>query len=195
MSTTVLRPAVLLDRDGTLIRERHYLGDPDRVELLPGVGVGLRRLAAAGLPLVVVSNQSGLGRGLLTPAQVDLVDERMVRLLEQQGAALAAIYRCPHAPDQGCACRKPAPGLALEAAAALGLDLGASFVVGDKASDLGLARAVGATGVLVRSGYGLRTEADPGAAGALVADGISAAADMILARVARVLLGAGSPEG
>jgi len=156
------RRFVLLDRDGTLNVERHYLADPGRLELLPGVPEALRRLRGAGLGLVVLTNQSGVGRGYFDRAAVDRVHDRLHELLAEAGVALDGIYVCPHGPDDGCACRKPDVGLALAAAAEHDFDPAAAVVVGDKAADVHLGRNLGATAVLVRTGYGevtLRDEA------------------------------------
>jgi D-glycero-D-manno-heptose 1,7-bisphosphate phosphatase len=148
------RRFVLLDRDGTLNVERHYLADPEQVELLPGVIPGLRLLQTHDLGLVVLTNQSGLARGYFDRAALAAVHARLRHLLAEAGIDLAAIHVCPHGPDDGCTCRKPAPGLALAAAAEHGFDLAQSFVIGDKGSDVELGRAVGATTILVRTGYG-----------------------------------------
>ena len=150
-----LRPAILLDRDGTVIVEKSYLADPAGVELAPGAGAGLRRLAAAGFTLVVVSNQSGIARGFMTDADVAAVNARTAELLRAEGVEIAGWYHCPHGPEASCACRKPAPGLAHQAARDLGLDLRRSVVIGDKPSDIGLGDAVGAGGVLVLTGHGV----------------------------------------
>lgn len=150
------RPGVLIDRDGTLIEDRHYLADPDGVVLIPGAGAAVARWNAGGVPIGVLSNQSGVARGYFDEAAVAAVHHRLGELLASMGARLDGIWYCPHHPDHGgpCACRKPAPGLAQRAAEALGLDLARSWVVGDKACDVELAARVGATGVLVRTGHG-----------------------------------------
>ncbi|MFO0728565.1 MAG: HAD family hydrolase [Myxococcota bacterium] len=142
-------PAVFLDRDGTLIDDPGYLSDPDQVRLLGGAGEGLRILAAAGFALVLISNQSGVGRGLFTVQALEAVHRRLLELLEAEGIALAGAWYCTHAPDQGCACRKPAPGLLVQAASALGLSLQDSWMIGDRASDLAAAKAAGARAVLL----------------------------------------------
>jgi len=149
---TAPRPAVFLDRDGTIIADKHYLCDPAGVELLPGAAEGLHRMSALGLPLVVVSNQSGVGRGYYDAQSVERVNTRLAELLLAHGVVLAGSYYCPHAPQQVCDCRKPAPGLALMAAHDLCLDLGTSYVVGDKPCDVELGLAVGATALLVYGG-------------------------------------------
>jgi D-glycero-D-manno-heptose 1,7-bisphosphate phosphatase len=150
------RRFVVLDRDGTLIVEKHYLSDPDAVELIEGAGAALRRLAALGLGLVVVTNQSGVGRGLFSHERLAEVHGRLEVLLAAEGVRLAGIYFCPHHPDLGCACRKPRTALLERAARDLGFELRRAFVVGDLASDVDLGRAVGATTVLVRTGHGTR---------------------------------------
>ncbi|MEW2625855.1 HAD-IIIA family hydrolase [Streptomyces sp. NPDC048106] len=137
--------AVLFDRDGTLVADVPYNGDPDRVRPLPGAAEAVALVRRAGLPTAVVSNQSGIGRGLLTVEDVDRVDKRADELL---GGLDAWLY-CPHAPDAGCPCRKPRPGLILTAAARLGVRPDACLVVGDIAADVLAARAAGAHGVLV----------------------------------------------
>jgi histidinol-phosphate phosphatase family protein len=137
--------AVLWDRDGTLIADVPYNGDPARVVPLPGVAEALARLRAAGVGLAVVSNQSGVARGLLTPERVAAVNRRVDELLGPFGTMLW----CPHGPGDGCACRKPAPGLVLRAAAALGVAVERCAVVGDIGADVEAARAAGARAVLV----------------------------------------------
>ncbi len=128
--------AVFLDRDGTLIVDRGYLDNVAGVELLPGVGEALARLAAAGFLLVVVSNQSGVGRGYFEYSMVEAQHRRLQELLAMHGVRLAAGKYCPHAPDQHCPCRKPKPQMLIEAAAELEIDLSASWMIGDKASDV-----------------------------------------------------------
>jgi D-glycero-D-manno-heptose 1,7-bisphosphate phosphatase len=150
-----LRRAVFLDRDGTLIRDRHHLGDPEGVELLPGTAETLAALQAVGALLVVVSNQSGIGRGLYTAAAVERVNERLASLLAEHGISLDGIYVCPHAPDDGCDCRKPQPGLLVRAADELGIDLAASILVGDAHRDIEAAAAVGVQALRVRKDAGL----------------------------------------
>jgi histidinol-phosphate phosphatase family protein len=149
-----IHPFILLDRDGTLIEERHYLSDPGGVALLPGVVEGLRALRADGLALVVATNQAGVGRGLFSEAQVAAVHARLSELLAARGVGLDGIFYCPHHPDAGCDCRKPATGLARQAAAALGPGAVPVAVVGDKQCDIDLARALGVPGILVTTGYG-----------------------------------------
>jgi histidinol-phosphate phosphatase family protein len=148
--------AVLLDRDGTLVVDVPYNGDPARVRPMPGARRALDRLRAAGVRLAVVSNQSGIGRGILTEHEVEAVNRRVEELLGPLGPWLV----CPHAPDDGCDCRKPAPGLVLAAARQLGVDPERCAVVGDIGADVEAARAVGARAVLVPTPRTLREEVD-----------------------------------
>lgn len=128
--------AAFLDRDDTIIRNIPYLTDPDRVELMPGAVEGLRLLHEAGYVLVMVSNQSLVNRGVGTHADVDAVNKRMQALLDEHGVALDHLYYCTHVPEDECDCRKPKPGLLLRAAKKLGIDLTASFMFGDKETDV-----------------------------------------------------------
>ncbi|MCI0461149.1 MAG: HAD family hydrolase [Gemmataceae bacterium] len=173
------RRFVVLDRDGTLIVERHYLSDPGQVELLPGVAAGLSRLRDLGLGLVVVTNQSGVGRGYFDEARLDLIHQRLTDLLHVEGVRLDGIYSCPHRPEDGCECRKPRPGLLRQAAEQLGFDARASFVIGDKPCDVELGRAVRATTLLVRTGYGAQFAKDPTVAPDHVVDDLGQAATAI----------------
>lgn len=134
--------AIFLDRDGTLIVDVGYPRDPDRVEILPGAAAALRRLADKAA-LVVVSNQSGIGRGLISADQARAVHDRTVARFADEGVTFAGAYYCPHAPETTCECRKPRPGLLIQAARELGLDLSRSVMVGDKASDVEVGRAAG----------------------------------------------------
>lgn len=149
--------AILLDRDGTIIHDVHYLADPAGVRLLPGAIDGLQRLQRLGLRLVIVTNQSGVGVGSISSEALAAVNHRLVQLLADAGVSVAGIYICPHRRDAGCSCRKPGTALALQASAELGIDLSRVLVVGDKALDLGLARALGAPAYLVTTGHGEAT--------------------------------------
>ena len=181
--------AVFLDRDGTLIEEVGYLDRVDRVELYPWSIDAVRLLNRAGLRVIVATNQSGIARGFFTAATVDSVHEHISALLAEGGARIDAYYYCPHHP-QGhvdgythvCDCRKPARGLVDRAARELGVDPLRSFVVGDRWLDVRLARAVGARGVLVRTGYGRAEEAKPvpDVAADAVADNLMGATSWIL---------------
>lgn len=173
------RPFVLLDRDGTIIVERHYLADPGQIEFLPGAIEGLRHLLAMGLGLVVLTNQSAVGRGFFDETQLDLVHRHLRELLNNEGVHLEGIYFCPHTPESNCSCRKPRPGLAERAAKELEFDLQASFLIGDKPADIELGRAIRATTFLVRTGYGAGFVNDPTVNPDYVADDLSAAAQII----------------
>jgi len=143
-----LRPAVFLDRDGTLIEDVGYPRDPEAVRLLDGAPEALAALRRAGFALVVVSNQSGIGRGLVSREEADAVHARFVRELRARGVELDDVRYCPHAPEEACACRKPAAGLLLDSARELGLDLERSFMVGDKPADVEAGRTAGCRTVL-----------------------------------------------
>jgi histidinol-phosphate phosphatase family protein len=146
------RRAALLDRDGTIIVDAHYLADPDRVVLLPGAAEAIRLLADAGVPSVVCTNQSGIARGLVSLEQYRAVRLRMAALLQNEGAALLDTFICPHHPDFDgpCPCRKPGVLLFEQAAAVHGLDLHHSLFVGDKYRDVAPAAQYGAPGFLIR---------------------------------------------
>jgi len=147
------RRAALLDRDGTIIADAHYLADPDRVELLPGAAEAVRLLADAGVPSVVCSNQSGIARGLVTLEQYRAVRLRVAELLRNEGAELLHTFICPHHEDftGPCTCRKPGVLLFEQAAALHGLDLQQSLFAGDKYRDVAPAAQYGARGILINS--------------------------------------------
>jgi D-glycero-D-manno-heptose 1,7-bisphosphate phosphatase len=149
-----MQRAVFLDRDGTISEEMGYINHLTRFHLLSGSAEAIARLNQAGLKVVVVTNQSGVARKYFPASLIDQVNGLMQELLAQQQARVDAIYICQHAPDAGCACRKPQPGLLHQAAAALDLDLSRSYMVGDRFNDLQVAARVGAKGILVLTGYG-----------------------------------------
>ena len=152
---------LLLDRDDTILDDPGYLSDPDGVAFLPGALEGLQQFSKAGWPLVVISNQSGLGRGLFNYEQLEAVHARFTACLAEVDVKLHGLYFCPHAPDQACECRKPEPGLALRASAELGLDLSRTVMVGDKECDLQLGRRIGSAYVAQLAAKGQpRLEAD-----------------------------------
>jgi len=175
-------PPVFLDRDGTLIVEKHYLSDPREVDLEEGVVDGLARLREHGHPLIVLSNQSGIGRGMFTEQDAQRVNERVAELLSRFGIEILAWYMCPHAPDSACDCRKPLPGMPLAAARDLGVGLPGSYVVGDKQCDVELADAIGGTGILVTTGHGRDSVAWATREARPVASGLPGAAEFIIAR-------------
>jgi D-glycero-D-manno-heptose 1,7-bisphosphate phosphatase len=172
------RPAVFLDRDGTLIHDRHHLADPAGVELLPGAGQALARLNQAGFAVVLVTNQSGIGRGRFTEADYHAVQTRLRELLAAEGARLDAEYHCPLAPEEPDpeARRKPGAGMFLQAVREQGLDPARSWLVGDRARDVAAAASLGARAVVVRSA---QTEGDL-PRNVPVADSLAAAAELIL---------------
>jgi D-glycero-D-manno-heptose 1,7-bisphosphate phosphatase len=176
------RRGVFCDRDGTIIAERDYLADPAEVELIPGTAEGLAALREAGFALVIVTNQSGIARGYYSEEDYAAVAARVEQLLARGGAPVDAVQYCPHHPDVSgpCPCRKPATGMYRTAAQALGIDLGESYYVGDKISDVIPALELGGHGVLVRTGYGADPEGDL-PEGVTVVDDLQAAARFILA--------------
>lgn len=145
-----------MDRDGTVIWDAGYPRDPADVAVIPGAVDALAELARRGFAVVVVSNQSGIGRGLVTPEQADAVHDRFVAVLQDLGVRIDGAYYCPHAPDEGCSCRKPSPELVFRAAEDLGLDVAASFMVGDKPVDVETGGRAGCTTIL------LALRGDPG---------------------------------
>jgi D-glycero-D-manno-heptose 1,7-bisphosphate phosphatase len=149
MSSAARPRAIILDRDGTIIVDHGYLNDPAKVEFLPGALAGLRQWHALGHPLIVVSNQSGIGRGVLTRDRVLEVNARMQELLRAAGAPLDGIYFCPHSPTDDCDCRKPRSRLVEEAAAELGFEPKDAVVIGDKSSDIELGQRLGALTILL----------------------------------------------
>lgn len=158
---STLRPAVFLDRDGTVIEFVDYLRRPEDVRLVPGTGPALCALAARGFALVLVTNQSIVARGGATLAEVHAVHLRLAELLAGEGVSLDSVEVCPHHPDFGgpCACRKPEPGMLRRAAQGLGLDLARSWMIGDNEGDAGAAERAGVRFALVRTGYGREVEA------------------------------------
>jgi D-glycero-D-manno-heptose 1,7-bisphosphate phosphatase len=183
------RRFVLLDRDGTVIVEKHYLSDPEGVELIEGAAAGLRRLRALGLGLAVLTNQSAIGRGYLDHEGLARIHQRLEGDLAREGVRLDGIFFCPHHPDEGCACRKPRTGLVERAARLLDFEPRECFVVGDLPSDVELGRALGGTTLLVRTGHGARTEAGGEARADHVVDDLREAA----ARIEELLRGEPAP--
>jgi D-glycero-D-manno-heptose 1,7-bisphosphate phosphatase len=147
----VSRPAALLDRDGTIIRDTDYLRDPEQVELLPGAAQAIKRLNDAGWPVVVVTNQSGIARGLMTEQDYERVRMRLDRMLAAEGAKVLASYHCPHHPDfsGSCDCRKPKAKMYRDAAAEHDLDLAKSWYVGDRLRDVSPGDELGGETVLL----------------------------------------------
>lgn len=181
---TALRPAVFLDRDGTICEEAGYLNHESRFRMFPFAPTAIRRLNEAGLPVIVITNQSGVARGYFPESLVHSVNELMTKQLASAGARVDGVYYCPHSSTDGCECRKPKPGLLRRAAEEHSLDLQRSFIVGDRYADVELANRAGARSVLVRTGYGEgelawhshKWPAPP----SFIADDLSGAAEWIL---------------
>jgi D-glycero-D-manno-heptose 1,7-bisphosphate phosphatase len=183
--------AVFLDRDGTLVDELGFLARAEDLRCLPGAAEGVRLFNQAGWKVVVVTNQSGIARGLFDERALAAIHGRLSDELAREGARLDLVLHCPHHPEEGlapyrrvCACRKPAPGLLLEAARRLGLDLAASWTIGDSLRDLEAGRRAGlAGGVLVLTGKGPLERARAPQVDVLCAQDLAAAARVVLARV------------
>ena len=185
----IVRPAVFLDRDGTIIEESGYLDRLERLVFFPYSVDAIRVLNRAGFAVVVITNQAGIARGIVKPSFVDEAHQYMAARVAAGGARIDGFYFCPHytsgtVPEfvRACDCRKPGAGMLTRAAADLNLDLSKSFAVGDRWHDVAAAAAVGARGVLVRTGLGRREEAKPerGAQAAAIVDDLAAAAAWIL---------------
>jgi D-glycero-D-manno-heptose 1,7-bisphosphate phosphatase len=152
--------AVFLDRDGTLIEDVGYPRDPETVRILPGAVDALHLLTASGLMLVVVSNQSGIGRGIVSPEEAKAVHERFVDEFAAAGVRFDDVRYCPHGPEDGCRCRKPSPAMLHDAAVALWVSLSDSFMIGDKVSDVEAGRQAGCRTVLLNSSVDAEIDAD-----------------------------------
>ncbi len=150
------RRAAFVDRDDTIMVDVGYCRSPDDVRLLPGAAEGIQALTQSGFVVVVITNQSGVGRGFFTESDLEAVHERLRLQLRNEGAEFHAIYYCPHRPEDGCDCRKPKPGLILRAASDLGIDLGASYSIGDREWDVEAGRAAGTRTILVTNGHARR---------------------------------------
>ena len=178
------RAAVFLDRDGTINVEKNYLHKYEEWEWIPGSVEAIARLNAAGFLVIVVTNQAGVARGFYSEADIGVLHRHVDRELERLGARIDAYYHCPHHPDFGgagpCECRKPKPGLVLQALRDWNIDPAASFMVGDKASDIRAARAAGVTPLLVQTGYGAAERHSVQAEAECVAD--LAAASLLITR-------------
>jgi D-glycero-D-manno-heptose 1,7-bisphosphate phosphatase len=155
------RPAIFLDRDGVIIEEVNYLSHPDQVKLIPGAAKAIQTLNTLGIPVIIVSNQAGVAKGYFPITQIPLVHARLNHLLAQENAHADAIYYCPHHPEGSvpeyaitCKCRKPSPGMLLEAEKNHQLDLSDSWIIGDKASDVEAGINAECKTILVKTGYG-----------------------------------------
>jgi len=179
-----MQSAVFVDRDGVIIENRDgYVRSWADVQFIPGALEALAKLAGSRYAIVLVTNQSAVGRGLISLQEAQEINRRVVAEIRAHGGRMDAVYMCPHRPDEGCACRKPAPGMLLQAARELELALASSTLIGDALSDLAAARAAGVRGVLVLTGRGSDQAALHGAlapgSGAPAAD-LAAAVDDIL---------------
>jgi histidinol-phosphate phosphatase family protein len=177
--------ALFLDRDGTLMVDTGYVRDPADVALLPGAAELLREARRLGFAIIVVSNQSGVARGIVTPAALEAVERRFEELLANEGAAIDAIHFCLHGPDDGCPCRKPGPALLVDAATARGIDLERSIMVGDRESDVLAGKSAGCMAVLL---HGPAKSASPPMASTAADESIASLPELlpILRRLARV---------
>ncbi len=176
MAATRGQPAVFLDRDGTLMEDVHYCGDPALVRAFPGVSEALRQIKAAGFLTFIITNQSAIGRGLITEAQYRAVQEEFLRQIGPD--LIDATYYCPDVPNTCSARRKPEPGMILEAAAEFAVDLARSFAIGDKSLDIECGRRAGTRTILVLTGYGREQDCAPD----FRAENIQAAATFVLSR-------------
>ncbi len=190
--------AILLDRDGTINVERaDYVKTMDELVLLKGAMDALVRLAAFDVPIVLITNQSAIGRGLVSHQQVDAIHAHLSSLVRDAGGRIDAVYLCPHRPDEGCSCRKPKPGLLQSAAAEIGFDLQRSIFVGDSVTDYQAARAAGCAPLLVRTGRQAQKLAQLAAAepDLVLLDDLAAVAEWIDQRLAadQTIVEMGSP--
>ena len=179
-----LKQAIFLDRDGTINVEKNYLIDPADLVLLPGVGEALRRSQEAGYLLIVVTNQSGVARGFFTTSDVENLHKHLQRELRPYGVQIDAFYLCPHHPEYGagpCDCRKGEPGMLLQAAREHHIDLAASWMIGDKSSDIEAGSKAGCRSILVRTGYGVQ-EGQGLPPATLITDSLAAAVELILSK-------------
>ena len=178
-----MNKAAFLDRDGVINEEVNYLHEPDKVRIIPGVAGALRRLRENGFLIIVVTNQAGVARGMYQEHDIDLVHREIDAILARDGAKIDAYYYCPHHEKftGDCDCRKPAPGMLLQAGTDHNIDFAASFMAGDRLSDIDAGRAAGCGRlILVRTGYGAKTAADGVVGDVEIADDLSSAVDMVL---------------
>lgn len=184
------QPAIFIDRDGTINEDSGYVSSPDELVIYSYAAEAVRLINRSGLKAIVITNQSGIARGLYTEATLDTIHNRMIEALARDGAHIDGIYYCPHHPRIGedryrkmCDCRKPGTGMLVQAAREHDVDLARSYVIGDKASDINLAANAGARGVLVMTGYGRETLANQDrwpCAPAIIADDLLDAVKRIL---------------
>jgi D-glycero-D-manno-heptose 1,7-bisphosphate phosphatase len=173
---------VFLDRDGTIIRDAHFISDPDHVELIPGAAAAIARLNAADIPVVIVTNQSGIGRGYYGVEEYERVHARMAERLAADDARVDAAYYCPHAPDlvPPCDCRKPRPGMFERALRDLQADPAGAFYIGDRLRDITAALLLGGTGILVTSPDTPAADVEEAARDARTAQSLTDAVELVL---------------
>lgn len=180
MKRGAAKAVVFLDRDGTINEDADYLSDPSGVVLIEGAGKAIRLLNDRGIKVIVVTNQSGVGRGYFKDSDVEAVNARLKEMLAKDGAVVDAVYHCPHLPDDGCECRKPGTALATLAAKEHCFGFERAYVVGDKSSDIGLARNLSAKGVLVLTGKGAKEAQSMSVPPEFIARDLASAIDWIL---------------
>ena len=177
-----MNKAFFIDRDGVIVVETDYLGDPNHVEIIPGAVEAIKAIKTAGYLAIVVSNQSGVARGYYSESDVDLVNQRIAEILAEQGANIDAFYHCPHHPKFSgeCSCRKPEPGMLLTAAKDHRIDPAKSYMIGDKISDVNAGQNAGcAASVLIKTGHGI-DEVTEDLVEITVADDFAAAVKLLL---------------
>lgn len=152
------RRFVILDRDGTIIQDKNHLVDINEVELLPRVEIAIKKLNDLGLGVIMLTNQTVVGEGHISLKELELIHKKILNLLSKNGARLDGIYFCPHKKEDSCSCRKPKLGLIEQALKDYDFDPKKSFVIGDNYGDIQLGKNIGATTILVRTGYGLEVE-------------------------------------
>lgn len=175
-----MKKYILLDRDGTIIVDKHYLSNPEEVELLPNAVEGLKRMQSLGFGLIILTNQSGIGRGYYNETDMHAVNQRMEKLLKDHGISITKIYFCPHTPEQHCNCRKPETGMIEKAMQELSFDPADSFFIGDKACDVYCGKKAGMSSILVRTGKGAKEEKKCGDKADYVADDLFKASYFIV---------------
>lgn len=173
------RRFVLLDRDGTIILHRHHLKDLEQVELIPNVAKAITQLKNLGLGIIILTNQSIVGRGYITVSDLQLIHTKILNLLSAEGAVVDAIYFCPHKPEDNCLCRKPKPGMVEEAMRKHNFDPKLCFVVGDNKGDIELGKNIGATTILVKTGYGREVSKDNSLTPDYIVDSLEEAKNVI----------------
>lgn len=179
------KPAIFLDRDGTLVEEVNFLSRVEHLHVFDHTAPALRRLKSAGFLLIVVTNQSGIGRGLYTESDMHAIHRE---IQERTGYLIDGFYFCPHMPDAGCGCRKPKTGMFLQAETDHPIDIAASWTVGDKILDIEAGINAGTRTVMVRTGYGSAHLVEFGPVADLIVDDLHEAAEMILARSSKIVL-------